>query len=562
MGLDPAVRQQDFSVGAFRAGALEREPDGAAETIVGLIGDDGLPYRRGGATDKSGSLGGAGLAGMWDGYLLPGRRTVLLSSAVGAPMGVLDVDDSTVITFTGPPAVRSNPVRPVELNGILYIPPDVKGGFAAEYGGTRSTAPYSTGTVSVSAGSTAVVGVGTAWTSAMVGMIFDTTGPHNVVQSVTDGTHLTLGRPWLGGALAGAAYALSPVVNRTQTDEFKMATVAGRLLALSGSRLKFSKVNDPTFNASDYHDFPSASEGIAVAVLRDTVLAFMSSGVWAISNMAYGLADPGTGDPQQRKELVNADLIAWGHEGIAPWAGQLVVPAVDNIWLMDSLGAPVSIGDRIIDLYLSYVRAGYKPGVAEVFNGHYLLPVLTSGNVWVDTLVCRLTPTHSDVRYGWSQLTGAGAEVSAFAERQTAPPLLLGASTRVTSRVLDCSPYFAPVSARKADVLNTTHNFDLTTTDYPTGGGVSNFVHSVEVEYQLEDAASDNPTFTVEASVDGGAWATLAGTGAETGTVGGEARFRVNRHARHVRFRIAMHAAAATFKVIGITAWVRHSGKR
>jgi hypothetical protein len=49
----------------------------------------------------------------------------------------------------------------------------------------------------------------------------------------------------------------------------------------------------------------------------------------------------------------------------------------------------VRISEPITALYRSYVNAGYRPGQACVYRGHYFLPIL-NGETVVDMLVCRI----------------------------------------------------------------------------------------------------------------------------------------------------------------------------
>jgi len=71
------------------------------------------------------------------------------------------------------------------------------------------TAPYVTGTVSVNAGAVAVVGVATAFTANMVGQSMLLNGQVYEIAAVTDGTNLTLARPYEGSAaLAAVATAI------------------------------------------------------------------------------------------------------------------------------------------------------------------------------------------------------------------------------------------------------------------------------------------------------------------------------------------------------------------
>jgi hypothetical protein len=312
-----------------------------------------------------------------------------------------------------------------------------------------------------------------------------------------------------------------------------------------------------TWAGPSLHSFPAPVIGLGV--LRDVLLVFTEAGVYAVSNMAYELLDA-NGNVQHRREVVNQDLILWGHTGIAPWSGSVVVPALDGVWLMDTLGAPTKISQQVTDLYLSYVRtAGYKPGVAEVYNGHYFLPILTSSNVWVDTLVCKLTASRSGQAFAWTQLEGQGAEVSGFAERSASSPALLASSLEATSRVLDVTGYFVPTAAVKSDADGTPQTFELTTRSIPTGNMVTNSVLYMQVAYTLTDAATDDPVLLAEVQADDGAWVTLEGSAGE-GTPGAPYTWPVSVAGRHIRVRLSSALAASQLKVESLVLFVRKSG--
>ncbi|MCO5962373.1 phage tail protein [Sinorhizobium meliloti] len=72
------------------------------------------------------------------------------------------------------------------------------------------TAPYVTGTVSVTAGSAVVTGSGTAWATALIaGGLFgldSSSGNPVPILSVDSNTQLTLAKPWRGTTAAGQAY--------------------------------------------------------------------------------------------------------------------------------------------------------------------------------------------------------------------------------------------------------------------------------------------------------------------------------------------------------------------
>lgn len=559
-GLD-VLYENDWSLGTFRSGAADLEPQGAAYALTGLLGDDGLPYRRGGSTYKSNAaLGTAGLGWAWSGGLVGGLRTVYQSLETNARLAVLDSDDATPITLrTDASYPYLGPFRPAVVGGCGPFAVDASFGYF--YAGSRKTGgaqTYSTGTATVTNGSASVVGIGTSWTANVdAGMIFDFNGAFPTpVKSIESNTALTLAWPYRGTTATGT-YTARTFFARSLSSRI-WAAVANRWVVAAGSQIDFSDVFDMnTWTPTNYHSFPAPVVGLGV--IRDVLLVFTEAGVYAVSNMAYDLEDA-SGNVQQRREIVNADLIAWGHDGIAPWAGSLVVPALDGVWLVDSLGAPVKISQRIQDLYLGYVRtSGYKPGVAEVFNGHYLLPILTSANVWVDTLVCKLTPSNSGTTFAWSQLSGSGAQVTGFAERSSTPPLLLGASARSTSRVLDVSGYFNPSASVKQDADSTAHSFQLTTRNIPTGGQVTNSVLYIELFYSLTDAASDDPVFAAEYNADNAGWVALEGDAPEGGPDSPYV-WPCSVAARHIRFRFSTSLSAASVKVEGLKCFVRKSG--
>ncbi|TIM24484.1 MAG: hypothetical protein E5Y74_01715 [Mesorhizobium sp.] len=71
------------------------------------------------------------------------------------------------------------------------------------------TSIYNAGTVTVTNGSAAVVGAGTAWAVSLVtGGLFTRLGVAIPILSVTDDTNLTLAYPWPGATAAAAAYAI------------------------------------------------------------------------------------------------------------------------------------------------------------------------------------------------------------------------------------------------------------------------------------------------------------------------------------------------------------------
>src|SRR5207237_7750618 len=99
---------------------------------------------------------------------------------------------------------------------------------------------------------------------------------------------------------------------------------------------------------------------------------FTNAGVWGIFNLGLDLTDD-AGNSQQRLELLARDVVLWGEPGLATWRSALVVPANDDVYLFDGVGAPQPITGGARDLYRSYVKAGYQPGQGSVYRGHYVV---------------------------------------------------------------------------------------------------------------------------------------------------------------------------------------------
>lgn len=586
MALDKLI-EQAVPLGMWRSGDLEAAPPGSAYDIVGLLQDDGEPFRRGGSTYKSNAaLGAAGLLSIGDFQLPAGQRTIF-----GAASGwrVLAADDATPTTIPTLPA-PSVPRRLITVNGFVFIDGGLGGGFYA-YAGSRKSAVY-TSTITLTKDRAIVSGAGfTANVDAGMFLAPSATQQPYVVRSVDSNNQLTLDRPWaeatVTASLTLAHIAFYDFASVVVPDNDKPAVyadgygaIANRLVSWRGSFLFFAPVGNwwPGLTTAPYtsgwaltdrHEFPASI--IGAAPIRDTLLVFTGAGVNAVSNMSLDLVDAG-GNPQQSNQLVNSEIVLWDRNGLAPWAGSVIVPATDGVWLMDSVSAPQRISDPVEDLYLSYVRAGYRAGLAEVYAGHYLLPIL-NGLTWVDTLVCRLRVPRGGGGPAWSRLAGSGAQVVGFAERQSSSPLLLGGSRLATSRVIDATKFFAPAAAVKSDADGTAQSFVYTTRSISTGNMVANTVRRVRARYALVDAASDNPTVTCEASYDNGVtWVTLnrsdgSGTTAPESDGSSAYVWDVRRSdgraakVRSVMFRFTCSSPAASLSFKSVEILLRHSGR-
>jgi hypothetical protein len=222
--------------------------------------------------------------------------------------------------------------------------------------------------------------------------------------------------------------------------------------------------------------------------LRDSCAVFTTEGIWVIGNLEKELTDT-EGNVQQTLDLYSAGSVLWGNNGVAAWTGGLVVPCKDNIFLM-SLGVSselsqsfVPISGAIENLYRGYVAAGYSPGVAAVYRGHYFLPILSGSSV-IDTLVCRLDATDGRGRrtFPWTHLAGYGAALPALAVTDEEAAFL--GATAGAGRVLALG-YFEPGASVATDADGSTHPFSVTYRDIQTGALVPNLVAKARLSYRM-----------------------------------------------------------------------------
>lgn len=566
MPLDVQV-QGDFSGGMYRTTSRELIPaNGAYDIVNGLLEEDGTILRRGGSVLKATVPNSVSL--LWDGYLGGGSRTVF-GLPNSAAFGVLNANDTTTTTIT--PSAVGSPVskRPAAGNGLLAM---ISGANAVLlYGGSRNASSYAGGTATVAVGGTTLTGVGTAWLSnAEPGdVVTDSTVNQTligVVASVQSNTSLTLTAPALA-ALSGAAATIAPVSYvypaAAVAPMGTLAAVAAvgnpaRLCVAIGSRIYFSYSGNFQFaDPTDYHEIPQGGQVLGMESLRNILFVFTTSGVFTISNMDFNLTDA-QGNVQHRMEQINRDLILWDQRGIAGARGALVVPGVDDVYLVSDAAAPQAISKPISALYRSYVAAGYQCGGAAVFRDHYILPILSTGGGWIDTLVCRLNGG------GWTRWVGDAATSGWMTVRGSSgtarAPQLFSA---YDNRIQNLTGCFSPVASNRNDADGSTHQFEVTTRDYTTSGLRSSLVKKVRLGYELVDAAADNPTIGVQyATAQDPTLVPLSGT---AGEAAGQAAqmFLVNTaRSRFVRFTIYSFSAAARMSVKCLEVFTRAGGRQ
>lgn len=577
-----ALGQDTWGGGIFRG--RNAPADTVYDAIDALINDERELFRRGGSVFKSGSNADATLLGLWDGITVGGPRTFFWSTS--SPY-VLDTNDSSILDLG---SVVPQPFSAgVEIGGLVFF----RGGLVSNqeteviYAGSRKTATYSTGTIAIADGSAIVTGTGTSWVAnADPGMLLrfqiNNGSFVGVVKTVDSNTQLTLVDPSVLTA-SGIAYDLLPIVRYELEDTGGTAllpanpttaahAVAGqRLLRCRDNRMYFSARRDdreflkfagisypvPVRDAgTDYHELPKAALITGADSLQDTAILFTTGGVWVVANLVFDLFDA-AGNVQHQIRQINQDVVLWGEAGIVGWAGALIVPAIDDVYVFTLDGAPVPVSEYVRPLYRSYVEAGYKPGLATVYRAHYTLPILDGSNNLIDTLVCRLdlSDSRGSRRPGWTRWANH-ARGGAYATRvgaSTRSPKLLGINGL---RVTELTQGFSPSATYKADADGTNHAEQIVTRDFVLPGRRST-VTKVRAEYELIDAASDNPTTTMEYAVgpEGSSFTALTaqrGGIEDDGT--GFSRWRVGKRADRVRFRFTTvgPAARAILRRIGV----------
>lgn len=398
---------------------------------------------------------------------------------------------------------------------------------------------------------------------------------------VADVLHLPGGVTFNGTALGTAAKVADVYV-----------AAGGRLLACTGNRIDVSARNDPrSFDPTDYHVLPDGVRILGGVGTRDRAAIFTTQGVWLISNIELELTDV-NGAVQRRLDLFSRDMVLWGNAGIAGWEGGLVVPALDGVWLVsigqDSASAPAPfqrISGPVTDLYAKHVRNGFRPGGAQVFRGHYFLPIL-NGPLVADVLVARLDRVvDKDGSRGWTRVSGHAGQVAAFAMRQggaTRQPALIGAQRDASARVSRMRFFEEDVPT---DGDGSVPRWQVITRDFDTGNPqVKNLVRRVRVDYVLEDLhgtdptidaayAIGEPTFDAAATWGGSTWngttwaenqegfVALAGAAPESSTGEDPFGWSIDKRGERVRYRLRCTAPSGRVALRSIETFIRPSGR-
>lgn len=570
-----SAAQESFGSGIHRG---RRAPaDAVYDAVNALIDDEAQLFRRGGSTYLSGTDFAAPGQGIAAGLTAAGMRTLVWDGA-----NVYEVADGGAVTSFGAGVVPYSQVRGDAASGFLVFP-STGTRRVVLYAGSRK-AFYQTGTVSVTEGSRTVTGVGTAWTANIdKGMIFSLnawSAPSGfsgrpamsssrgvIVESVNSNTVLTLRDPWLGGTAATQAYTLRPLSSvEVVPSDFPNRNVSAvaavgsppRLIACVENRAYYSPPGDVYGDPTDreYHELPASSWIIGATGMRDTAVLFTTAGVWTISNMSLDSVDA-VGNIQHTVQQVNRDLLLWGDSAIVGWSGALVVPAVDDVFVWSQGAAPEPISAGIRPLYREYVDAGYRPGVASVFRGHYFLPITTGDyGTLVDVLVCRLASA------AWTRWNGHAASL-AYASRvgeATRSPKLFGlAGLRAT----DLTGCFDPDIARDDDADGADHQFTVETRDFDLVGTNrdAETATSAEAVYELSGAGT-SVALSWSSGEEGSSYAAL--TAVRGGGVSDGSDFsawRVGKRRRSIRLKLVQSGAAAKMILRRLALKTRATGR-
>lgn len=556
------LSQDDFSAGMWQAPDVQQIPvNGVYDIVNGLVdADEGVIYRRGGSTYK-GNAAAYTMYGIHDVTLAGGQRTIFQTRQ---SLAAFAADDATITDWNvALPVWDLSARRGAVLGGAFYFPVNTPSPYS--YGGSRKTANYTTGTVTVTADSTTVTGSGTAWVGNIdAGMILDVAGNGRaVVETVNSNTQLTLTGAWGGTTAAATAYSLVPystvsVVTGTWPDVRTYLAAAGnRLWVAQGSRVHFSTiaVSYPKFVETDYHEMGDGGEILGLQATRDRLMVFTTAGIFLLSNIALDLTDA-VGNPQHRLDHINQDLILWDDNGLTSWNNAIIAPCTDDVYLLDGVSAPVSLGGPIRTLYRSYVDAGYLLGLATVYREHYILPIVDEATgVTATTLVCRLSGR------AWSRMSGFSGLMTGVAVRRATtngPRRLFGVKG---TRVIDATSWFAP-TAEKNDADGTTHTFSITTRDY-TLGTLKGLAKRFRLWIEGVDAGTDNPTVDAAyaTGLPGSSFTSLGSVSAESTGDTPLPAWMVNKGGKRIRFKISSVSPFVSLKVKALDLFVRPKGR-
>jgi hypothetical protein len=479
------IIQQDLSAGMFPALAPELiPPNGAFDITNGLLNEQNVCYRRGGTTYFSTAPAGAGPRLLWTGFLKSGGLQTIQCVANNSyrvePGGSL-----TKIALVSPTALTQG----VAFQGRLYVPGsanNVWDGATASSDGRGGSSAYATAANRLIAGSGSRIAVSNipkkegeavSWEETPVEPTITTTAK-SVTATVSSAAGIKMGQRIVSeqGGVAGLT-TITGISGTTITLSREATITAAGVPCIIGE--------------ANYLQLPEGVNVTSMTGWRNSVFVFTTQGIYVIGGLSHANITDENGNVQWTMDRYSADATLWGPAGVAAWKGGLVVPAKDDIWVVqfgvssEKLAPFRSISGAIHNVYRAYVAAGYTPGAATVFNGHYILPVL-NGEAVIDLLVCRLAGVNAAGRAepAWTHLRGYGAELTALTPTVNDVEGPLIGSTAGAGRVLKLS-YFMPSAQVENDANGAPISFELTTRSIPTGNLVRNLIGKARLSYRM-----------------------------------------------------------------------------
>lgn len=261
--------------------------------------------------------------------------------------------------------------------------------------GGRS-ATYSTGTITVTRGSTAVAGAGSTWTSAMAGGFLCSLNldkVYGVVSSVTSGTALVLEEPSLYAA-AGATYAIVPVRSPYPRIGKGRITCTTGSAVVTGALTKFNEVtrlggtwdmyrlSDLTFIGT----VTSVQSDRQVTLTANAAIALASERFIMVKSGTANMYDPTSGNTDNQigcLAATYAKLQFWANRGLNFPVGSFQGTQQDRLFFSDArdmemIDTSPSDGDFLV------VSSQTKPGlpITAIYGMQQGLAIFKETELW------------------------------------------------------------------------------------------------------------------------------------------------------------------------------------
>ncbi len=498
--------------------------NGAWDIVNGLLNEENVLYRRGGAKWASADTGNTFVDGkgqmLWSGFLKHGGHQTLLYVEGAGPgytkklYKVKANGELEEITITLP----AGRLAPCVFQGVLYFPTgewfdgESKGKLEpgkAWYATAGNRLLRATGDRIEVSNVPKVEGETPKFETEIVEPNITTT-ENSAKATVSSATGIVAGMPIMSG-LAG--------INQGTT----VVEVKGTELILSAPASRTAEAVKCFIGEANYLVIPEGVEIVGMEGFRSSCIVFTTQGIWLIQNLEKNITDV-NGNSQWVQDRYSADASLWGYPGVAAWKGGVVIPCKDDVWLMElGVSSEKSVAFKRIsapiqNVYRKYVNEGCVPGTAVVYKGHYLLPIvnpsLDRGGV-VTVLVCRLEPVAAKAGPAWTRLAGTGGTVSAYAlPAGEAEGGLLGVGftpvggdprvmscyyfepgehpvTQESGAVVEGDPYL-PKTLESEPEPTSDIVFGVVTRAVPTGNLVPNLVAKIRARYEL--VGGESPT--------------------------------------------------------------------